>query len=159
MKHHFGHYYLEEITEEFLQDWVQDKGRKLNKTLFDLFKYLSKTLTFAYRKKWIMRKPLVKNPDQRKRKGKPRVYTQKEIAAIAKKCDLEMLTQLALGADCGNRTIEVRTLEISWIKFVKENGERVAIITFPEDKAGAHKGEGREFSDKCESCLTFEALA
>ena len=145
VKEYFGEYHLTEIDEDFCKNWARTDGARLNKTLFDLFKYLSKVMTFSYEQKWITRKPKIKNPDKKKRKVEPHIYAPTELQKIAEKCDLEMLTQLTLAADCGNRTGEVRTLEISMIEFQKHEGEAVAVIKFPEDKAGAMRGEGREF--------------
>jgi integrase len=145
LKEWFGDMYLDEIDEDWWTDWVTNVGRKKGRTLFDVAKYLSKALTFAHRKKWIMRKPKIRNPDKKKRLGDPHIYAQAEILAIAEHADLEMKTQLSLGLLCGNRTKEVRTLELSMIEFKDHEGEMVAVITFPVDKAGAHRGEGRQF--------------
>lgn len=141
IKNLFGEMYLEEMNEDWWDDWVRLDGRKLKRTLFDLAKKLSKLLTFAWKKKWIARKPKIRNPDKKKRLGSPRIFTADEIKDISKHCDLEMKTQLALASNCGNRTGEVRTLEWSMIEFTKD----VAIVTFQVDKAGAHLGEGRQF--------------
>lgn len=141
----FGDLYLDEIDETWWDNWVRTEGRRLNRTLFDLAKKLSKLLTYAWMNKWIMRKPKIRNPDQKKRLGTPHIYSQDEIQRIAEKCDLELQTQLALASNCGNRTGEVRTLEWSMIEWKTVNKKRVAIVTFPIDKAGARRGEGRQF--------------
>lgn len=145
LKDLFGGVYIDEIDETWWDNWVRSEGRQLKRTLFDLAKYLSKLLTFAWANKWITRKPKIKNPDKKKRLGDPHIYTQAEISKIAGACDLEMQTQLALASNCGNRTGEVRTLEWSMIEWVTQLDDQLAVITFPIDKAGAHRGEGRQF--------------
>lgn len=128
IRKYFGTFYVDEIDEDFWENWVRRVGRKLDRTLFDVAKYLSKTLTFAYRRKYINRKPVIANPDPDRKTG--RAYTDEEIAALVKAADPKTLSQITLGYECGLRSYEVRCLRKDWIKF---NGPGIAILSLPTD--------------------------
>lgn len=124
----FGEHTPDQVDEEFWQDWIRHTGKRMRReTFFDLAKYLSKTLTFAYRKKYIVRKPQIRNPDKPKRTG--RVYADDEVASIVSHADEALLLQIALGYECGLRVTEVRAMEKSMILDWEEG---CAVVSLPE---------------------------
>jgi integrase len=130
----FGDVYPDEIDEDYWADWVVTKGRKLGINLFDISKKLSKLLTFAYRKKYIGRKPTIKNPDKQSKKG--RVVTDAEILAILEHADETLTLQIVLAYECGLRTGEIRGMRWDWLAdgvltlpewFVKANARAIQL--------------------------------
>lgn len=119
----FGDTFADEIDEEWFDDWVRTKGRRMNRTLFDIAKYLSKVLTFAHRRKYISRKPVIKNPDKASKKG--RILTDEEVRAILDHADETLLLQIVLGYECGMRTGEVRGLR--W-DMLQQDAEAVVVV-------------------------------
>lgn len=126
---YFGEQFADEIDEEFWEDWVKFTGRKLRrKTLKNYSKYLSKVLTFAYRRKYIQRKPVIKDPDSKGKTG--RIYTDDEITDIVAMADPTTLSQIILGYESGLRVFEVRCLRKDWVVFKAPDA---ALLTLPED--------------------------
>lgn len=121
----FGSVFIDEIDEEYWDTWVRETGRNLNRTLFDVAKYLSKVLTFAYRNRLIDRKPMIRNPDQHKRIG--RVLDEREIEELYKAASDDMKLQIVLAYECGMRTGEIRGLRWDFLEF---DGEET-ICTLP----------------------------
>lgn len=132
----FGTRYVDEFDEETWAEWIRTTGSKMNRTLFDVAKYLSKVLTFGYRKRWITRKPQIRNPDAQAKTG--RIYSDDEIAAIIEAADPRTLCQTVLGYECGLRSYEVRCLRIDWLSF-RDDG--TAILRLPEDFVKANARE------------------
>jgi integrase len=141
----FGDCMVDELDEVFWEDWVRTTGKKMDRTLFDIAKYLSKVLTYAWRRGYINRKPRIVNPDSQEKTAK--VPTSDQIAAVLAQCDLPLLCQTYLGGENGMRTHEVRGLR--WDQHVifaeDEAGKEITVIRFGVDKAGKRKGQGREF--------------
>jgi integrase len=151
IKKYFGVYFIDEIDEEFWANWVRANSKTAGRTtLFDVAKYLSLTLTRAHRAGLINRKPKIKNPDRPKTDTMHKLVSPAEIQAIARclvKQENEwLLLQLFMGAECGNRTGEVRKLRWDMIEFDMDDQDKpMAIIRFRVDKAGRARGKGREF--------------
>lgn len=115
----FGDMRPEELDEDFWEDWARTEGEALDRTLFDIAKYLSKVLTYAHRKKHITRKPAIKNPDADKKEPerRRRAYTTDELRAMCAVADPKTLAQLALGYECGLRPDEIRCMRRDWLDF------------------------------------------
>lgn len=125
---HFGSEYLDEIDEDFWADWVRSTGKPLKINLFDAAKYLSMVMTFAHRRKYVSRKPVIMNPDKAKKTG--RVYTDAEIFALVQAADPKTLSQITLGFECGLRSGEARCLKKEWLTF--ESDSKV-LLALPDD--------------------------
>lgn len=111
----FGDQFIHDIDEDFWENWVQTAGKDLGILLFDHSKYLSKVLTFAHRRKYILRKPKITNPDPER--VARRVYTDEEISALVDAADPTTLSQIYAGYESGLRGDEVRCLEKAWLTF------------------------------------------
>lgn len=143
---YFGHLLLDELDEEFWASWVRSGvWQKDRSTLFDVAKHLSVVLERAHRAKLISRKPKIRNPDRPRGPALHKIVSPAEMQAIAgtlvRAENDWLLLQLHLGAECGNRTIEVRTLRWEMVEF---HGDAVT-IRWAIDKAGRARGKGREF--------------
>lgn len=136
VKNFFGELFINEIDEEFWRTWVRNDGRKLNRTLGDLAKYLSKTLTFAHAQKLIDRKPKILNPDNKP--GEKPVYEFKSIRKLMDVIDPNLKDIVIIAAECGMRPYEVRKLEWSMVQFSK-----TVVIQLPDWRVKTRKS--REF--------------
>jgi integrase len=146
---HFGDESLDALDETYWEDWYRENKRILGReTFFDIAKYLSIALNLAHQKKLVNRKPKFRNPDKKKGMSLEKIVSPAELSAIAdaliKKSNHWLLLQLFLGAECGNRTGEVRTLRWDMVRF-EADSERLAVIRFEIEKAGRKRGKGREY--------------
>lgn len=132
----FGDAYIDELDEDFWEDWIRTTGRKLNRQLGDIAKYLSKLLTFAYRKKYINRKPPVRNPDPKK-KDVP-TYEIKNIREFLDHADPELRDLIVIGAECGLRPHENREMRWEFVSFARD-GVRVNIPDWFEKRKRARE--------------------
>ena len=114
---YFGENYIDEIDEQFWEDWVKGTGRKLDRTLADVAKYLSMLMTYAVKKKMIMRKPQIKNPD--KFKSKAVVYSDDQILEFIKHADPMLKDMIVLAGENPLRPNEVRQLNWGFLTFQK----------------------------------------
>lgn len=127
IKNHFGDRIASDIDEVFWDDWVRSTGRSLNRSLSDIAKYLSKVLTFAFQRKYINRKPEIRNPDKPKKSGM--VYENADIEVFLEHADPMLRDLIIIGAECGLRPHENLGLQWEWIQFDKER----VIIHIPAD--------------------------
>lgn len=118
VREYFGHLLITEIDEAFWLEWVRTRGRKLNKRLGDLSKYLSKVLAFAHLQKLIDRKPRIKNPDSKNTEVV--TYSVQQIRSLLKSAAPEIRDLIILGAECGMRPYEARRLQWGMIDFGKK---------------------------------------
>ena len=116
----FGDLFADDLDEDWWANWVTFEGRKLGIQLFDHAKYLSKVLTFAHRRKYISRKPQIKNPDAG-RKAEPPTMGDAEIAALVdyavKAKDVALELKAALGYENGFRPGEIEGLRFDMVTF------------------------------------------
>jgi integrase len=136
----FGDIYVDEFDEDFWDGWVRNTGKKLDRKLGDISKYVSKLLTYCHRKGRIVRKPKIKNPDVQLRRG--RVFNPEEIAALFAKADIDLKLQIVLGFENGMRPGEVRGLQWDMVEW----GPGWAVLKLPIwlVKTGPKYGHGRE---------------
>ena len=171
IRRHFGDVYVDEIDEDFWEDWVRSRGRRLGRTLFDIAKYLSKTLTFAYRRRLIARKPFIRNPDKAKKSGT--VLTDQQIAKIVAKADATLILQITLAYECGLRTGEIRGIQHDMLRvgadgvtcvlpdwYVKANARSILLSPRAAELLAAHPRHGSKFvfpaphdEARCESAV------
>jgi len=112
---HFGHFFVDQIDEQFWRMWIRNEGRALKIRLFDVSKYLSKVLTYAESIGQITRKPTIENPDRVKRSAQ--VFEPKQIRAFWDAAPLMLKDLIVLGAEVGMRPSETQSLEWGWIVF------------------------------------------
>lgn len=127
LKKHFGTIRVDEFDEERWETWVRTQGKQLNRSLFDLSKYVSKLLTYSYSKKYILRKPIIKNPDKPKKSGV--IYENTDVERFIKHSDPLLRDLIILAAESGMRPHENRELKWEWISIEED---RVTIF-LPED--------------------------
>lgn len=118
IKQYFGDRNIDELDEQAWEDWIRTTGRKLDRTLGDIAKYLSKVLTFAFRRKYINRKPEIRNPDQKSKEVQ--TYDLATIKEFLKHAGDDLRDLIIIGAECGLRPHENRELRWGWITFKKE---------------------------------------
>lgn len=122
IKFHFGDNYLDEIDEQFWEDWIRDTGRGLGITLADASKYLSLILGFAFRRKMIGRKPVIKSPD--KGTNKAIVYENEQIVVFLKHSKPRLRSMILIAATNPLRPHEVTEMRTEFLTFHK-NGSVV----------------------------------
>lgn len=141
----FGDIFVDAIDEAFWKDWTENEGSRLGRNLFDIGKYLSKILNYAFRNKIITRKPAVFNPDPKVKKG--RIYTEQEVLALFRAADQVLQDKWVLANEAGMRTHEVSELPKTWVRLEEHEGRACAIVSLPAHfvKTGSKTGFGREF--------------
>jgi integrase len=127
LRRYFGHVRISEIDEDWWDTWVQFEGRRKNRTLFDVAKYLSKVLTFAHRKKYITRKPTIRNPDA-KHKKVDRILSRDALKELREAADPVSALYLVLCYECGLRTSEARCMRWDWL----DESDEGLVLTLPE---------------------------
>lgn len=137
IKKHFGDLFPDEIDEAYWKRWVLTDGRKLNRTLGDIAKYLSKVLTYAFERKLIGRKPRIKNPDPRKKTV--HTYTPEQIRMFWQHANQDMKDMIVVGGEAGIRPHENKGLRWDWITLPAKGQAKVRI---PDDFE--KRGIGRE---------------
>ncbi len=170
VKNHFGHFYIDELDEDFWNDWSRQYQRRVLKermagrdpgrtTLFDVSKYLSKLLTFAERKKYVLRRPRFKNPDPAQPQTTPKIYTLEELKRIRSNFSEDVLLGYVLAQECCFRLSEAICLQWDMVTFTTDDiGNGIAIVRLPNwlVKTGSTTGEGREVEV---SDLAYELLS
>lgn len=127
----FGDYYADEMDELFWKGWVKKEGRELNRTLGDIAKYLSKSLSYAFDQKYLARKPRIKNPDKQRNKAK--VYDNAQIVTFYHNAEPDLQHLIILGAENPLRPHENCEVQWSMVSFEKdEHGKPIVIYRFPE---------------------------
>lgn len=116
---HFGDDSADQIDEDYWDTWVRTKGRRLNRSLSDIAKYLSKVLTYGYSKGYLRRKPKIKNPDKAKKTGL--IYENSDIERFLDYADPLLRDLIILGAECGLRPHENRGLRWEWVEMTEES--------------------------------------
>lgn len=144
---YFGNCFASDIDEEFWNNWVRDTGRPLRRSLSDIAKYLSKVLTYAYQKKYISRKPKIKNPDKPKKSG--RIYENSDIELFIKHADPMLRDLIIIGAECGLRPNENQGLQWDCITFEQSR----VLIYIPDEVEKRERGRIMEASDNVANCL------
>lgn len=120
---YFGERYADEIDERAWKIWALEfKGKR---DLFDLAKYLSKVLTFAFSRGAIPRKPAIRAPKQSVRSVE--IYSDEDIKKFIDHADPALRDLIVLAAECGMRPHETRELKWKWVSF----RDGVAVITLP----------------------------
>lgn len=147
----FGDYYGDEIDEQFWDDWVRSKGKKLGRTLGDIAKYLSMALRIGHERKLIGRKPKIKNPD--KAAGAERIYTDREIQVMLRHAEPMLKDLMAVGITTGMRPHENRELRWDWLTFRRDG---VVIVTLPETFTKI--GRARSFQASPDAAEVFHRL-
>lgn len=152
IKKYFGHMNVTAIDEDFWDDWVRMTGRGLGRTLNDIAKYLSKTLTFAYKKKYLNRKPVIYNPDKKKKSGM--LYENGDIENFIQHAEPDLKDLIIIGAECGLRPHENLGLKWEWITF--EGG--TAVISIPDEFEKRGQGRTLEASPNASECLSLRLI-
>lgn len=147
IKKYFGHFNVSAIDEDFWDDWVRMTGRSLNRTLNDIAKYLSLTLTFAYKKKYLNRKPVIYNPDKKKKSGT--IYENGDIENFIRHAEPDLRDLIIIGAECGLRPHENLGLKWDWISFE----DKTVIISIPDEFEKRWQGRSLEASQNAANCL------
>ncbi len=117
IKDFFGEEFVDAIDEAYWVKWQTTKGATLKRTVFDIGKYLSKTLTFACERKYILRKPKIDLPDQQTRKHK--VYSDDQVRTFLKHSEPDLWDLIMIEATTGPRPHETTELRWEWIEFRK----------------------------------------
>ncbi len=143
----FGEHWADEIDELFWQDWVRTHGRKLNRRLGDIGKYLSKVLTFAYERKVINRKPKIENPDPPAKA--PQTYSIKDIRLFLEHSDAVLHDLIVVGAECGVRPHENCGLQWDWIEISKKS----VVVKFPMTFTKTRKAREIALSDSAANVI------
>lgn len=128
IKEYFGDVPLADLDEAWWENWVLTRGRKLNRTLGDIAKYVSKVLTYALQQKLIDRKPEIRNPDPQK-KGVT-TYTQQQIALFWEHGHPDLKDLIVIGGEAGLRPHENRELPWEWVTLPRAGG--LAKIKIPD---------------------------
>lgn len=135
-----GYMALSEITEGFVEEWIEELRRKMKrKTFQDYVKYLSKVLRHAHAKGLIQRLPRFQNPDPKKKTG--RVYTHDEISSILAHSSETLDLQARLCLQSFMRLREMLGLE--WSRIDLKIG--LVRLDASDVKTGSKTGEGRSF--------------
>lgn len=140
IRDHFGESFADEIDEAFWANWVRKKGRKLNRTLGDIAKYLSLTLRIAHEQKLIGRKPTITNPDPQNETV--RIYTDDELRLFVKHAEPDLKELMMIAITTGMRPHENR--EVRWDMLTL--GKRTVIIALPAWFTKINKGRQFEAS-------------
>lgn len=114
----FGDTYVEDFDEAYWDSWVRTEGRRSGRSLFDISKYLSKVLTYAHARKYINRKPKIRNPDRPKETGP--IYENEIIETFIKHSDPTLRDLIIIGAECGLRPHENRELRWDMVEIDKD---------------------------------------
>lgn len=147
IRKYFGIHRASEIDETFWDEWVRTVGRSSGRTLGDIAKYLSKVLTFSYQRKYINRKPQIKNPDKPKKNGA--IYENADIENfIAHACPL-LQDLIVVAAECGLRPHETAGLRWDWLTFEKD----CVIISIPDEFEKRRQGRSLKTSPNVTECL------
>lgn len=136
---YFGDDLLSKLDEDYFNDWVRDTGKGLNRSLLDFSKYLSIVLDYAYRKKYVGRKPTFQNPDG-ELQGEVKIYSVEQIQLFWKCACQELQDLIILGAENGLRPFENRKLAWAFIRVLDEG----TVVRFPESVYHGKKSKGRE---------------
>jgi integrase len=134
IKEHFGDAYADEIDEQYWDEWVKHKGRKMKRTLGDVAKYLSMILGFAFKRKIIPRKPAIHNPD--KHKSRAIVYEDAQILEFIRHADPVLKDMIILAAENPLRPHEIR--EMRW-DMLDLSDPLAAILRLPSWFTKTHK--------------------
>lgn len=126
IKLHFGENYLDEIDEQFWDDWVQNTGRGLGRTLGDASKYLSLIVGFAFKRKIVARKPSFASPD--KGTNNAVVYENSQIRLFLKHSGPRLHSMIILASENPLRPHEVR--EMRW-DFLTFESDGTAVLRLP----------------------------
>lgn len=132
----FGSFYADEIDESSWNTWALEfKGRR---DLFDIAKYLSKVLTFAYARRAIPHKPRIRAPKSAERKIE--IYSDADIRTFAENATPDLRDLIILAVECGLRPHENRELRWEWITF----RDGVAVISLPASFTKTARGRSLE---------------
>jgi integrase len=134
----FGGNFVDQLDEEFWKNWQRNEGRALNRTLFDIGKYVSKVLTFAHARKYVMRKPVIEIPKLETKRHQ--IYQDKHIRLFIKHAEPLLKDLIMAEAPTGARPHEIRELRWEWISFYKGR----VVVTLPPWFTKV-RGDGREF--------------
>lgn len=109
---HFGEMFVDQIDEAFWEDWIDTRGRELGRKLGDIAKYLSLMLDYAFKRKLIVRKPEIRDPDKHVKKAL--IYEDRDLVTFIKAAESDLQDLLIIAGENPIRPHEVRELEKSF---------------------------------------------
>ena len=147
IKQYFGDRLIKDFTERSWEHWLTHEGRTLNRTLFDLAKYVSKVLTFAVSYGYIHRKPTIRNPDRIPKEVK--IFENHEIEHLMAHAGPVLSDLILVAAETGLRPDENRNLRWDWIDF--KSG--CVTVHLPASFTKTKENRSIEVSDNVAQCL------
>lgn len=144
----FGNVRVEDIDETWWKAWRRKEGRTLERTLFDVAKYLSKVMTFALEQKYIQRQVRIEIPDTAT--GKQTIYTDEQVALFYRHACPTLRDLITIEATCGTRVDEARCLRWEWIDLQRGGG---VVVNLPAEFTKTGKARSFKLGPQAEDVI------